>query len=170
MVKKTAGKVVKSAKKSYDEMSRKERKVAIARDVIANLNALKIKRNSGYVVGGMDYDIESLLSFGVTPQQISQKLKKECTLCARGAMMLCKVDKFNHFNFEGVDNLGDIDNNNTTDALQDAFTDYELDNIEEAFEGYWSDVDDDNDRLRAIMQNIIDHKGDFKPEVEYTVS
>jgi len=172
MVKKIVAKVVKSSKKSYDKMSKNERKVAIAKDVIANLHVLKIRSDYGYVVtdNDNDYDVGSLLSFGITPKQIAQKAKVECSVCARGAMMLCKIDKFNNFDFGGVESIGCINQENTFEALQDAFSDDELCEIEYAFEDNWSDIDSDNDRLRAIMQNIIDHKGDFKSEVEYTVS
>lgn len=154
-------------------MTRNQRKVAIAQDVIKQLHVLKIKRNNGYVVPDEDFNLESLLEFGVTPQQIAQKAKQTCTLCARGAMMLCKVDKFNNFGFEDLGCFGDISDDTTTEALEDAFTDEELSEIEHCFESAWtswSEIKDDKDRLQAIMTNIIDHKGVFKPEVEYTVS
>lgn len=167
-------------KKTYAQMTRNQRKVAIAQDVIKQLHVLRIKRNTGYVVP-MDqngdrtdaWDIKALLDFGVTPQQIAHKAKETCTLCARGAMMLCKVDKFNNFGFEDLNYLDDISDDTTTEALEDAFDEEELGEIENAFESswtHWAEIKDDKDRLQAIMQCIIDHKGVFKPEVEYTVS
>ena len=166
-------------KKTYAQMTRNQRKVAIAQDVIKQLHLLRIKAGNGYVVPDNDFDLENLLSFGVTPKQIAQKAKETCTFCARGAMMICKVDKFNSFNFEGIDSFDEISQWHTTNALEDAFTDDELYEIERCFEQAkdswnfqrcsWAEIEDDKDRLQAIMQNIIDHKGVFKPEVEYTV-
>jgi hypothetical protein len=167
-------------KKTYAQMTRNQRKVAIAQDVIKQLNVLRIKAGNGYVVPDDDFDLQNLLEFGVTPKQIAQKAKETCTFCARGAMMICKVDKFNSFNFDGIESFDCISQSHTTDALEDAFTDDELREIEGCFEqakdswsfqkNIWAEIEDDKDRLQAIMQNIIDHKGVFKPEVQYTVS
>lgn len=176
--------------KSYNSMSITDRKIAIAKDVIANIyaNTLTIKDNSGYVVAknNSDYDEDdiSVLKKYFDSQKIAEMLKGSCEVCARGAMMLCKVSKFN--NYEFGDEIYSAD---TTDALSDAFDDFELYQIESAFEGKimssmydledgdfdelnemyeaWLFIRDPKDRMLAIMQNLIDHNGKFKPEVLY---
>lgn len=183
-------------------MTKAQRKVAIAKDVIANLHVMKIKSENGYInsnnsnFNNVIYtELEPLLEFGITPQQIAQKGMESCSMCARGALMLTKVAKFDQYDFDGVCSLGYIDQDDTLDALKDAFTGHELELIETFFEGSnyitsdnnyydglglvtdlglkvqgnWTSIWDDKDRLLAIMQNIIDHKGEFKPEVKYVI-
>jgi len=165
--------MIKSASvKAYEKMSRPERRVAIAKDVIKNLDILEVESGFGYVVphSGTDEYIDKKLN----DQQIAENCKKTCTVCARGAMMICKISKFNNFSFKDISNLY-LTSSNTSDALSDAFSCIDLFNIENAFEcntpsGKWFSIINDKDRLRAIMQNIIDHNGKFKPTVEYTVS
>jgi len=196
---------------TFKQMTRQERKVAIAKDVIANLDVMDFRKGNGYVVSDDDIDFERIMRFGVTNQQIANEAKKQCQVCARGAMMLCKIGKFNEFDFSELEGFSDIDDETTTDALEEAFDQDELEMIESCFEGSsyyngdldlyfkddegyqytwggidlngrksgirrftdarnnWSEIEDDKDRLRAIMQNIIDHKGDFKPTVMYEV-
>jgi hypothetical protein len=205
--------------KPYSRMTKAERKVAIAKDVIANLHIMTVKSHFGYIVEeGDKINIPVLREFGIDDQLIARKAKEKCTVCARGAMMLCKIDKFNHFTFDKctsgsswsnpAENFDDITQDDTSAALADAFSTEELENIEACFEvciadnkedefendynydnyyggfsggkssydkaydkyqKHWEAIDDDKDRLMAIMQNIIDHKGEFKPEVPYVV-
>lgn len=205
--------------KPYSRMTKAERKVAIAKDVIASLHAMTVRSGFGYIVEqGDKINIPVLREFGIDDQLIARKAKEKCTVCARGAMMLCKIDKFNHFTFDKcvsgsswhnpAENFDDITQDDTAAALADAFTEDELQDIEACFElciadnkedefendynyynyyggfsggkssydkaydkyqRHWEAIDDDKDRLMAIMQNIIDHKGEFKPEVPYVV-
>jgi hypothetical protein len=175
------------AMKKYEKMSRTEKKVAIAKDVIAQIKAKKLKVASGYgyVVGDLIDDLDVLKKY-LPSQEIACKMQKECSVCARGAMMLSRVAKFNNYEFTASMSKIGIDNEDTFDALKDAFTQHELDIIECCFEGWicgnltdediedydidkWSNIEDDEDRLMAIMQCIIDHKGVFRPEVEYKI-
>lgn len=170
-------------------MSRKERKIAIAKDVIANihLGKLNVRMNNGYV-GGIDGDIEydkEILCQYLPSEQVAELLKPACQVCARGAMMMCKVAKFNSFD---LNKYCLEDEESTVEALKDAFSEEELGQIEGAFELWgsdsfmpshkrlsnesldnWASIQDDKDRLLAIMQNVIDHNGVFKPEVKYEV-
>ncbi len=174
--------------KKYEKMTRQQRKVAIAKDVIANLHALNVDRGAYMRAIGSNSDmvpIDAFRAFGMSDQEILGKVKQSCTVCARGAMMLCKMDKFNHFELDNLECYHGVDDITTLAALEDAFTDYELKEIEAVFEAYrrcdthekggpndydvWVDIKDPADRLLAIMQNIVDHKGDFKKDVAYVV-
>jgi hypothetical protein len=165
------------ARKSYDDMTQAERRVAIAKEVIANIHAsrLNVRSRYGYVVPNSDLLPNGLESVaGGTDKAIAEKYKQTCTVCARGAMMLCKVAKFNNYAWNIY---GCVDSWDTFEALADAFTEDELWDIEQAFEQVeknydhtpWMDIDDDTDRLLAIMQNIVDHKGTFQPDVAYKI-
>lgn len=161
---------------AYDKMTRAERRVAIAKDVIKHIKAqqLKVKTSYGYVKHpqGMAA-LEHIAKSAYNDKDLANKLKQECGVCARGAMMLCKVAKFNNYNFD-IQNYGYLGGWDTFEALRDAFSMDQLDAIERAFEGtdlesVFVHIQDPSDRLLAIMQNIVDHNGTFKPQVAYEV-
>lgn len=151
----------------YKKMTRAQRKVAIAKEVISNINIMKIRAHHAYVSDSDSIPIQK------TSQQVAEKAKKKCTVCARGAMLLCKVAKYNNYDFLIFGEGYMIGSHDTTMALKDAFSETELELIERAFERNYSysswGPDNDADRLLAIMQNIVDHNGKFKPSVEYVV-
>lgn len=177
--------------KSYKQMSKSQRKVEIAKDVIANIHAKQLHIGMGSYVYADKIDVEDLevLKKYLPSQQVAQIMKPNCTVCARGSMMICKIAKFNDYDLKNI-NLDEVDGSHTTEALKDAFTEEELFCIECCFELWdeynqcyhpcgsiipddvidtWAKIKDPTDRLLAIMQNIIDHKGVFKPEVAYEV-
>ncbi len=171
------------SKSDWSKMPVWKRKVAVAKDVINQIQLKKFKvQKNHYLL--LDDDID------VDPSEDPQKAmkcaldSKKCTVCARGAMMLTKVAKYNNFEFDEFYNLNC--DHATTDALGDCFTEHELQLIEtfferlsfidegDAFNLYGVDYrkwgpNNPEDRLICIMQNIIDHKGQFVPSVEYTI-
>jgi hypothetical protein len=156
----------------WEEMTRAERRVAVAKDVIKAINAGRFITASctGYVV-----EREQHVPFTENTQSWARKaLKSKCAVCARGAMMLCKVANYNNYTVDSeyaaeLDVWG-VGQTDTTAALKDCFRIEQLAHIESAFENGWSEIDDDESRLMAIMQCIIDHKGTFKADAEYEVA
>jgi DNA polymerase III delta prime subunit len=170
---------------AYDKMTRAERRVAIAKDVIKHIKAerLRVQSSYGYVVHDIGWnELTEVIETEGKATKVAEKLKNECTVCARGAMMLCKVAKYNHYEFEKG---WGISSESTTHALKDAFSEEQLNLIENAFElnGYIGNLSEKaewlyewlyefsnaEDRLLAIMQNIVDPNGSFKPNAAYEV-
>lgn len=172
------------AEQRYQQMSREQRRVAIAKDVIAAIRAKKFGRVSPgtYIYGPGDLPLN---------KSTAGRLMPECEVCARGAMMLTKIAKYNGYEVSAnkmVCFLGPMAKRATSAALRDAFSPLALNLIETAFERSTSfasgcsptaaveayefgcDHDDPSDRLLAIMQNIVDHHGTFRPEVRYIVT
>lgn len=170
----------KSADK-YKAMSKQERRVAIAKDVIAAIHAKAFMaiKTGAYVFTDKDYEL--------LDQQTAKEIMPACSVCARGAMLMCRIAKYNH-----AEVIGYVTQSDTRDALADAFTPAQLDLIEAAFErrdcrgadwgttetlrrrfesafDFGRDHSESEDRLLAIMQNIVDHDGEFKPKVRYVV-
>lgn len=159
-------------------MTRAERRVAIATDVIKAINAKrfgKIAAGVGYVRKLKDPYFDGVPH--TIDQEVASDLMPRCTVCARGAMMLCRISKYN-----GIEIVTDysVDDRDTSKALKDAFSVDQLSEIEQAFEStpseysgvthaecFGASFEDDEDRLIAIMQNIIDHNGTFRPKVQY---
>lgn len=164
-------------------MSNKE-KINICKDVIAQINARKLKIDTGAYVNAVD-DI----TVTGDPKIIIPFVQQHCSVCARGALML---RKFALYDYDCSIDTASVDQEDTRDQLESIFDEEELNLIEAAFEGkdcsynwcnqsevnkadleaafiFYKDHKKPADRLIAIMQNIIDH-GRFIPYVRYTVS
>jgi hypothetical protein len=185
-------------KKDYKSMTRAERRVAIAQDVIQQiqLGHIRLSAGSSYLSGHVSIDPNDF-DRPIKPKE-ARLIQDSCTACAKGSLMISKIAKFNKASFKDIGAYesyqvwnSDIpivtgistDEENTVGVLSDAFSSIQLDWIEAAYEGwmtvkdifrpttqYWIiDHPDPYDRLLAICQNIVDHKGTFKPSVRYDV-
>ncbi len=177
--------MAKSKKKLYEEMTITERKIAICKDVIAqiNLGDMDVEEGSAYLYGDVPSSLQGIgINHHITKEQ-GREIQKSCEMCARGALMIAKVAKFNEVSLGNLgisDECKDIFNATasvTSSVLSEAFTKMELDYIEAVFEGYQSrpigrrfyeDHENPKDRLIAICQNIIDY-GEFKPSIRYDI-
>lgn len=171
--------------------ARKKGRIAILKDVIAQIKSgfLSVESLNGYLVPTERFNLTSILDSNhqlepITKDQCS-KLQKHCSVCAKGALFLSRIDKFNKVSVGHLLNIhNDYDGfHDPSPYLIDYFDKAQLDLIEEAFEPsfsysgpesqlkkkYWSDIPDDTDRLMAICQNAIDHNGIFNPKVEYQI-
>lgn len=161
-------------------LTKAEKRVAIARDVIKQINGGKLEACTGAYVKLKQceeweyaYEIKSLIdveSQNPVTKRDTCNLRKNCYVCAKAALFLTRIDKFNKITRNDLS--GYVGNNLIMNSLCGIFSREQLNSIERYFESYfvpWSDIVDDNDRLLAICQNIVDHKGTFKPEVLYEV-
>ncbi len=142
----------------------KEMRVAVARDVLAQLHHLRLSR-SVYLKGGfaLDHDIENL-------QYMVDRLRDNCEACAIGAVFLSYVRVY-----DGVTTAEFASNRygegSTCDAwmsekLNAAFSPGMLREIERFYQG-WNGRnvhDEEHEALRLIMENIVENGGDFRPE------
>lgn len=159
------------AEEKYKLMTREQRKVAIAKDVIKQINAgvFDIRSRFGYIMNKRGKGMHCMVS-----KDNALGIAKQCGMCARGALMISRIAKFNEVKIHAGFSVYRED---TIAALEDAFTENELSSIESAFEGshyffhsqFHNDHKSDANRLIAICQNIVDHKGFFRPEVRYDV-
>ena len=141
------------------KMPKAQARVEIAKDVIAAVKAQRLVPTRGHYV--------------VFDEPVTGELRQElaniksCQVCALGALMVAKVARTNKCD---LFNEISLSRDETTSHLIEFFSDDELDEIEQAFEGvvvydqkYWFKYPDDSDRLIAIMKNIIKNNGTFKP-------
>lgn len=138
-------------KKKFENMTKAEQRVAIAKDVQKQIYIGRVKATHGVYVGCLR------ITGDAEPGE-------NCTACALGALF---VSKYELSNGEWPDDMGQGE---LRMALHPYFTIFQLCEIEDAFEQKyprWSDLDDPEDCMIAIFQNIIDHDGTFKPSVEY---
>lgn len=96
-------------------MSKKQKILAIANDVLAQLRAkkLKVKLDEGYVVG--KYPVE-LVQLGSQLQSELDGLQPACTVCALGSCFLSYARLFNHVK---VGECGQLENTYSTTWMFD---------------------------------------------------
>lgn len=178
----------------FKKMTNAQKRVAICRDVLAQLDLGLYIPESTYFRSD---DIKSLFSNDSNKITHESIRGKQCSLCAKGALMVSRFGKFN--------SMGDFC---STSGLYDfamelgkklpEFSEKMANDIERCFEReldstnafkkvylklpgdqrdtlseqiyVWDDYSPE-DRLRIIMANIIRNKGDFKPMelLEYEV-
>lgn len=185
--------------KKWNEMTPKERRIALAKDVIQRIRMkeLNVCMGNGYVVPFDHLNIKDL--DGPITKTECKTLQKHCEVCARGGLMLSRIDKFNSIEWKdviGTDIFQDseylsIEQEDTTKALKGAFSENQLNLIEAAFEidaytycglnppkkkqarGEQAETfgeSYDNDSDRLMaICQNIVDHGEFRPEVEYEI-
>lgn len=214
----------KAKQAKWESMTPRERKVAIAKDVIAQVQAgnYQIEASYGYIEPlnktGVNKTInEHFRKTRNLDRPLSKTdievMTKSCAMCARGAALMSRIRMFNSIKVGDVaylvdDDYNELSNNDlkagekptgadlavhqssTTKGLAGSFTELELSLIEVAFERtgwlltsstvtnrdrlrqaieFGQQFEDDSDRLLAIMQNIVDNDGVFRPAQEYEI-
>lgn len=172
--------LIKADNEAFEKLSPAKKRVAIAKDVIAQLQTKKFKAEQGVYVR-----LDKELTERELKKDASEILTaaKECTVCGIGGLFVsavCKADKLpvqealDAYDYSRSET--NFDGEKAYEYLEQFFDEQTLRNIETAFEqrddfgGEWGadefaeEVEDDDDRLRLIMENIVVNKGKFKVE------
>lgn len=170
----------------FKVMSRAEQRVAIAKDVIAQLDAKKIVARSTYFSPPQKVEDKCRARYGdekVRELDLSEVTAQvKCEVCGIGAVFLSTVefnDKLKVKEFFSYDPIHGYlsDRDNQVEYLGKWFSSKQLDEIEEYFENGspgcdeakpWSSSPIQREvkrekRLRMIMENIISNNGKFDP-------
>lgn len=148
----------------------------LAKDVLRLLDAKKIKAREGLYMGLHDkmYDNWDVVKDRSMQRALRAADWKPCEVCAIGALFVAEVDKRNALTLERANGMDSLD---MASKLADIVGEPALRKIEAAFEGsnpccsrhatdqtveFYRRYKTDRGRLRAIMQNIIEH-GEFRP-------
>lgn len=192
LARKNVYKRIKRANEKFASMTKAEKRVQIAKDVITQLQAKKIKATPGTYVRTTLKNVQvkkddygcSMLHFdkGTQAQDVFKGLT--CDACALGSMFLCAVDTHDKLKMKNLNPECDIDydkasaeirldNQDMYDYLSKFFNREQLYQIECAFEGsnfessarLYKNERNSRKRLRLIMENIVNNEGTFVPEV-----
>ena len=172
------------------KLTKAEIRIAIAKDVIAQIKAKKYKPTQGTWVAdeNQSYDqwlYDNALDCKVDVRDYTNNIKK-CNVCALGSLFVSAVNKYNNvygtYWSVSAEEVFNIDNEYSESPLLRYFTLNQLQLIEFTFERGLGVIglEDDHpmvekantfflkyskskDRLVAIMKNIIKNKGTFKP-------
>lgn len=158
----------------FNKLTKPEKRVVIAQDVINYINIKKFKPRAGNYVTSIGYSLT-----GDIQSQFDEI--ENCHVCALGGCLLSTVKYTNKVKFEDLFYF--TSDSDIADTLSSIFSQNQLYLIEKAFEGsgifvgydgnqkesdrakqfYYSHLADTNKRLIAIMENIIKNQGRFRP-------
>ncbi|RJQ30275.1 hypothetical protein C4565_00390 [Candidatus Parcubacteria bacterium] len=146
--------------KSFDEMTREERKIAIAKDVIARMDMEKLNLKRGTYFDGI---VKEKIGYSDSLQLVVDKLEQGCTVCAIGAVFLSHVRLFNQVSGEVVSRYGSeavqIFSHDLIASVKDCFTHNEMLRLERIFEE--GDISyTPQTRIRRAMEYIIQNNGE----------
>lgn len=159
-------------------MASPKKAVAVAEDVLVQLRKRKntiIPHQGTYLETDAEFTDEQL--DGHDLQEYVDKVQKaDCKVCAVGAAVMSKARLFDNVPADVVvvaddihGHLFDVFDENTVALMECAFeqsdsfsTGQSEKHLEAAIE-FGERYEDDKERLRAIMKNIIENNGKFKP-------
>jgi hypothetical protein len=160
------------------EAQKSEMRVAVAKDVIAQMTAKAYQPGSGYVF----MEFKEPLPQGATDlREVLGLPTARCEVCARGALLLSKARLYNAVPLKTIRSSQHVCCGQwfTESALADVFSAETLMLVEAAYEQcyhfaanlkeryaasqFGSQYRDDTERMVAIMENIIANGGEFKP-------
>lgn len=164
---------IKKGNAKFLKMTKAEKRVAIAKDVIAQIEVRRlVPKNMTFLdipeaPESLENDANELRDVLLTVPT--------CEVCAKGALFVCAVERMDKLT------VGQYTIGADRDYMLKLFTPKQWDLIESAFEG-WSSIfvdgmivntpkvekfsdqyPDPADRMVAIMKNIIKNHGTFKP-------
>lgn len=150
----------KSDIEKFNNMSKAERRVAVAKDVIKQIN-------SGLFTAASHYFYPKRI--GIENVSEEDLPKTSCYVCGIGAAAISKIMKFNNYDFDNRPSDCIFYQRDCHNALKDCFTNDQLNIIENWFEchGYnlpddWTEKSKEN-RMLCIYQSVIDNKGKVLP-------
>ncbi len=159
---KTLGEYIENSNAKFKEMTREEKKVQIAKDVLFQLEIGRLHANSVYLES---YELEQEF-WRLQQREADEDMKKllskipRCTVCGIGAVFVATVDRLNELKMSGLDSLDDRASMIRYEERMGVFIKPELDFIEECFEMRNEFVSAaPEERMRKIMQKIIETGG-----------
>jgi hypothetical protein len=169
--------------KTKHKMTKAQQRVAIAKDAIAQIRAGAIVAESGVYVRSIGKGGESFSEKDVG-KDIRDVLKvkfKKCEACAKGALLISTIRKLDNMpvvkTLAGLSIAYELEDKACWNSYESPFSTSALDLMESAFEGmhrfglygdhkyrrWYTSVQDDSDRLLAILRNIVANNGTFRP-------
>lgn len=163
-------------KLAFDKMSKAQKRVALALDVIARIKQKNIKAGVGDLFSN-SYDIESAVEYGKSASIKEVINSTPCEVCAKGALLASFIGNFNRYK-EVSSFSPNLDREYPT-PIKKIFGRVLLDAIEVCFERdcfHWTSVklgryeyslrnaffeENDNKRLAQVMKNIAVNEGNL---------
>jgi hypothetical protein len=160
---------MKRKQKAFAKLTPSQKRVAIAKDVIAQLDTRRLRaRTMTYV-----YLVGPKPKASYDQQVCDLTVGRNCQVCALGAMFVVAVERADKLNVsDNVDfdnRFHGADGETCYSYLAQFFSTDQLHQIEAAFEGFdgirWAWAEDTDvspeERMRRVMTNVIRNRGRF---------
>lgn len=170
---------MKTKKINLDTLSKVNARIAIAKDVLAQLKAKTFRAESGTYCHFIAKNNKLIFRQGDVEQKrdmqdILKKRMHHCNVCAKGALFVSMVRKYDAVPVTHTLSLQGryLSGNFVTSYLNQYFSKSQLQLIERTFENIFNGRDYDppygpvRDKrvMVSIMQNLVDNKGTFVPQ------
>jgi hypothetical protein len=145
---------VRRANAAFEKLSPSDKRVAIARDVLAQLDAGRITAEAGVYV--RSFDLVNLIEESAKDAQLQNLLPEveECNVCALGSMFICGVNIANKLPVKGLTTFEEeVSGSDAKKYLRRFFTNGQLGLIESAFET--GDMLDNYSRVSQHDANLL---------------
>jgi hypothetical protein len=153
----------KASNAKYAAMSRAEKRVAIAKDVIRAIHGKQLIPTHGEYFS-LGEPVDSHPEDHASLQELLPSLPA-CNVCAKGAILVCAVARQNKVTFGEAVDWTNFRAEILSRYLGGVFTPNQLNLIEDAFEtAYNGDQEDTNVTMLRIMKNIVKNGGTLKTE------
>jgi len=181
---------VEASNEAFNKMTKAEKRVQIAKDVIDRINLEQIVPSNVFLDDDKGYTFG--VPFGNTPLEDGQEMKTSlnsitCSACVKGGMFLSYVGRSNNHTYDEYTGVSIEEDSKELKKLREIFTQRQLDLMELFFEGdifSWMHdkgkrlvkanekmvekfhekyIFDRRSRMIAICENIIENNGTFKP-------
>jgi hypothetical protein len=157
-------KAISEKNKAFSKMTKMEKRVALAKDVIASIKSKHyIAENGTYLDVVKKKNLDYLHSYDL---ETIKRSDVSCHVCAIGSLFVSTMKKKKN------GKLDDVDSDEMIHAMKGIFTHSEMRLLEEIFEGGSNQdanifyeryaADDSKGRLLGIMKNIVKNNGNFK--------
>ena len=163
---------LKRANTRFRKLTKAQQRVAIAKDVISQVNAEKILASSTYFSwGDASFNEEKVADANLDMSECVSQV--QCEVCGIGSLFVGAVRLADKLKFADFDSSWSGCRGQEADYLAQWFDDKQLNLVEDYFErnnrseGEDSPIygeESDDKRLIMIMENIVSNKGRFNPE------
>lgn len=170
-------------KKSFSQLSAEEKRIAIAKDVIARIKVSQFKPIRGWIWKFSDKQMRETNPLKPLHEIVLEK--QNCSVCAKGALFMSCVGFTNNMLFDDVrDRQSQFDDEKQQKSITKVFSKTQLEMIETSYEkkyfgwnytllnkqkeqekciAFGKKFGNDKDRMIGICKNIIKNNGTFKP-------
>lgn len=163
-------KLIEENNKIYNNSSKEEKRLLVLNDLLSQLNKGVYTGSSGRILVGNGYYYSNI----IPNQEFLLDNMPECEVCIKGSLILSKQRMGNNVP------TGRVRNNSRFLMMQDIYSKTELDILEIFFENtisftwltkgslkategirnYYIKFNDSNERLKAIISDLLEVKGD----------
>lgn len=164
---------IKKDNDAFDNLSKAEKRVAIARDCIERIKLSQFNADTGAIVGGVN--LKYYQEACNVKDVLNSDDKFNCRVCAKGGLFMSYLGRVNNFDFtRGIEACEQDNNTPNMLKLMEIFSDKQLIYIETAFEGYqvigtlknfdsYSLPNDKYNKAKAFNEtfDMRDENGDF---------